>query len=1000
MEDSSGEGLTDPGTNDSGSYVPNSGDEFPFEAAFPFIPNDQDPVAPNDPDTTPLIPEDLDPESLMESLDRFLEKCRSIEDNPERLLDDATFVDRMLSEEDRCAEDLDELQESLQILFDYNAVADERPESDPNQEESLDSVFDSIHSDSPLFVNGRFVIRHPIGRGSYGIVYRAFDMVTQREVAVKMPRPELRGIRTVEKRFDREGKSIGKVTHPGLVPLLDMGVDAGTPYLVTRLVNGPNLESWLDSASGKLPLELASRWGEQLAEAVDHLHKKKIVHGDIKPSNILLEHPYEEELLEIQPQLLAIRVTDFGNASITSGGSPGRSERVQGTLCFMAPEQLSPTYRTDEKSDIYSICAVIYEMISGREVFENTGSRGLEAAIRSSHPVSLRKLRPETPFALQAIVMKGLSKNPADRYETAGELARDLNAWRNLRTPEVLRNHHLRKSALWLRRNRTVASILTISILVISAVALARFYETRIQQRLELARERMAWWSNYVDEIEVAKRYLARNSPKQVRMVLNNLSQWPAHLRRNDDPREFAWHYLETQSRDRSRVIHGFPPDVIHLSLLLDPTEQHFYAGGSDGFIREIDIDSETVIKATNIQDKAIQTLAISPDGRLIAASDPTGSILILDAGSMNIRASVRDHNDEVTGLAFTPDSRRLVSCSIQGILSIFDIEERKSKISKADVALSDDPQIAFLGLTLLDDGARIAVAVSNNSIRIFDSNTGASVGKLDGHYGAVHQLATSGDRKWLISTGNDLTLAFWDLASMKQINQVSVGTEFSYVKPRIGEHTKLRKVRSLTVIEDIDGSCMTAVDSGEGHVKFFEVPTGNEMSELTGEYGHVLSMAWSRYRRKLFGASGDGVVRVWDGPFIEQSLRSDSFELYRRPDGTEVACFLDVYKNDNATWQGNQPVLSVYYDSSNYRIDRTASANEGRLWGAISKRFDPSIEAMKIEFRFAHASEAQLPNRQEANWILAEEHIVKRRRSAPTLQGASFQAVFPGSRQ
>jgi|GEM_PF-6601503 len=940
-----------------------------------------------------------DPAGLIDRLDQFLELCRSIDDTPSSLLEDRFFENDAGHAVEDNPDDLEELQKSLRLLSFYSAVSDEEIETGgpgaAEAEGSTGSDFRSFRSEGPVFVSGRFLLRQMIGRGSYGVVYRAFDMVAQREVALKMPRPELRGIRTVMRRFYREGTSIGKVVHPGLVPLLDMGQEAGLPYLVTRLVKGPNLEQWLVQTNGQISFRLAAIWGEQLAEAVDHLHKKSIVHGDLKPSNILLEHPYEEESLELPPEMLAIRVTDFGNASMIRQTPAGPAERVQGTLCFMAPEQLAPDFRTDARSDVYSICAIIYEMIAGKPVFESTETRSLETAIRQSLPVPLRAIRSDTPFALQAIVMKGLSKRPEDRYGNAGEIARELSAWRNLRTPEVLRNHKHRQLALFLIRNRFVISVIMLSMMIVTALALVRAYETKISERLALRRETNAWWSRYVDEIGVASRYLEKNSASQVHTILEGLRQWPPELSRQDDPREFAWHHLKSMSRDRSRIVLHLPEKTMNLGLAVDPRRDRIYAAGTDGHLRVIDARSDDLIGDHVIQSTPLMALAIAPDGLTIAVADAKGTIRLLDAETFIILDTVAPHSDEITSLLYTPDSNLLLSTSMDGFLAKYDLRDRSVSKTGLGNAFGVKPGQALHGLALLPDGKRVAVAQSNNSIRIYDLETGQVFRTLTGHFGEVHQIAVSGNRKWVVSTGSDRTLAFWDNASLILRNQVEVGSKFNYVKSSVGGHSKVRKVRALATITDTEGLDMVAVDVDDGQIKLIEVPSGTEIAQLSGHYCHVLSMSWSPRHQKLYAASSDGKIRVWQAPFIEQSIHSDSFELGPGPGGTETAYFIDVEHEGLTRWEGGQPVKCVPYDASCFRIDRTAAADNGRIWGAISKRVNRERDEAFVEFRVARAPGPDFTTEKEIEWRLIESHNVTRRLNAPSLKAHPTRPYF-----
>lgn len=939
--------------------------------------------------------------NLLDRLDQFLEICRSIGDTPSSLLEDPFFEDDAAGVEEADLAsgvgDLDDLKKSLRLLSFFSAVTDEKngignSAADPA---SIDGGFVRVASDSPVFVGGRFLLRKMIGRGSYGVVYRAFDMVARREVALKVPRPELRGIRSVMHRFYREGTSIGKIVHPGLVPLLDMGQERSVPYLVTRLVHGPNLEQWLTQASRPMSFQLAAIWGQQLAEAVDHLHKRSIVHGDLKPSNILLEHPYEEEPLELPPELLAIRVTDFGNASMIREHESEPGERVLGTLSFMAPEQLAPKFRTDARSDVYAICAVIYEMIAGKPVFEATESRSLETAILHSLPAPLRAIRPDTPYALQAIVMKGLSKEPGERYRNAGELARELKAWLNLRAPEVLRNHKHRQFGLWLWRNRFVLSVVASSLLIISSLLLTRAYEAKIYERLALQRERNAWWSSYVDRMGVASGYLEVNLPKEVRNILDNLRRWPARLKRDDDPREFAWHYTEHMTRDRSMLVQGLPEKTQYMCMAVDPFGGRVFAGGTDGHLRVIDTESERVIADHAIEAEEITAMAVAPDGLTLAVGDSKGELRVLDVESFMVLEAFQSHTGEITGLVYTPDSNRILSTSMDGYCVKYDLRDRLTSTFSVNAIFRDKVLYSLHGLAMLPGGKSVVVAQSNDCLRVHDVASGEVNRTLTGHFGEVHQVGISGNKKWLVTTGSDRTIAFWDRGTQSLKNQIDVGSKFSYVKAPVGERSKARKVRAFATMTDEEGLDMVAVDVEEGHIKIYAIPSGDEIAQLIGDYGHVIALCWSPADRKLYASTSNGMIRVWKAPFLEHSIHSDSFELGTGPDGKETAFFIDEGVDGEFRWEGGQAIRCVQYDMSCFRIVRSASAANGQFWGATAKRTSEDGKEVFVEFRFAHAPGPDFPMGAEIGWKILDTHKITKKRFAPILKGHPTRPYF-----
>lgn len=415
-------------------------------------------------DIQPMSDSSSESDSHFDQYERFNELAKEFQklgDSPWSLLDEQLLNDLIGEDQPEIDPDFADLADSLRHLQLFSIIKrDLQSDEDFNTTDELLDDDVPIHDFERTTVLGRFELREIIGRGSYGIVYRAFDRMTRREVALKMPRPELRGLKTVKERFYREAASMSQLVHPGLVPLLDIGVAEGMPYLVSRLVNGPNLEQWLELTVRPISPNLAALWIKQLAEAIDHLHLRNILHCDLKPSNILLEHPYAEDPVELPPEHLAIRVTDFGSASRMRSEKNSKTNDLQGTLCFMAPEQLQSKDNIDARTDVYAISAILYEILTDKPVFDQPDPVQLREDIVNRAPIAPRKIRPELPVALESIALKGLSKQPEDRYQSAGEMAQDLDAWLNYRTPQVLKHDPIRRTSLFFRRNRLIASFL------------------------------------------------------------------------------------------------------------------------------------------------------------------------------------------------------------------------------------------------------------------------------------------------------------------------------------------------------------------------------------------------------------------------------------------------------------------------------------------------------------------------------------------------------------
>lgn len=187
----------------------------------------------------------------------------------------------------------------------------------------------------------------------------------------------------------------------------------------------------------------------------------------------------------------------------------------------------------------------------------------------------------------------------------------------------------------------------------------------------------------------------------------------------------------------------------------------------------------------------------------------------------------------------------------------------------------------------------------------------------------------------------------------------------------------------------------MVAVDVDEGHVKIFAIPSGDEIAQLAGNYGHVIAMCWSPADRKLYVSTSKGMIRVWKAPFLEHSIHSDSFELGTGPDGREIPFFIDEGVDGESRWEGDQAIRCVRYDMSCFRIEQTTSAANGQFWAALSGRKTPDNKSLYAEFRFANAPGPDFPMGAEIGWKLIESHKVEGRRFPPVLKGHPTRPYF-----
>jgi eukaryotic-like serine/threonine-protein kinase len=326
---------------------------------------------------------------------------------------------------------------------------------------------------------GPYEIIAPIGAGGMGEVYSAKDTRLDRTVALKVLPPHLADAPELRQRFEREARAVSSLNHPNICALYDIGRQDGTDYLVMEYIEGETLAKRLERGP-LVPLEL-SRIAIQICEALEKAHRQGVIHRDLKPGNVMLTKSGAKLLDFGLAKATAPVVTDPAlsptmsqpllgsaqNAALTTQGT------IVGTLQYMSPEQLDGG-EADARSDIFSFGATLYEMATGKKAFEAKTQASLIAAILREEPRPISDLQPLSQPALQRIATTCLSKDPDDRWQSAGDLKRELQ-WIadggsaiGIPAPVVIQ----RKSrALW-----SQISLIVLGILAACAIATAIFY--------------------------------------------------------------------------------------------------------------------------------------------------------------------------------------------------------------------------------------------------------------------------------------------------------------------------------------------------------------------------------------------------------------------------------------------------------------------------------------------------------------------------------------------
>ncbi len=256
---------------------------------------------------------------------------------------------------------------------------------------------------------GHYKVLQVLGRGGFGIVFRAFDETLQRVVALKVMAPQLAATSPARKRFLREARSSARVRHENVVQVYEVA-EQPLPYLALEFIPGETLQQKLNRV-GPLDVPEVLRIGRQIAEGLAAAHATDLIHRDIKPGNILLEGGSHKA-----------KITDFGLARAAADASISQSGIIAGTPNYMAPEQaLGETL--DQRADLFSLGSVLYQMVAGRPPFRANTTVAVLKRVAEDQPRAIREIIPETPQWLCDIIARLHAKNPDDRYQSAREVA-------------------------------------------------------------------------------------------------------------------------------------------------------------------------------------------------------------------------------------------------------------------------------------------------------------------------------------------------------------------------------------------------------------------------------------------------------------------------------------------------------------------------------------------------------------------------------------------------
>jgi WD40 repeat protein len=704
---------------------------------------------------------------------------------------------------------------------------------------------DSITPPPPLERLGNYELISEIGRGGMGVIYKAQHTTLRRVVALKMILGGLLARPEDLHRFHTEAEAAAQLQHSGIVALYEVGTHEGQPYFSMEYVTGTSLAQL--AAAGPLPGLRAARYLELTARAVHYAHSRGILHRDLKPANVLVD-------LQDQP-----KITDFGLAKLlqTDSGQT-RTGVIIGTPSYMAPEQAAARKDLGPECDVYSLGAILYELLTGRPPFRGETALATLSLVTEQEPVPPRLLNPKVDLDLETICLKCLEKAPARRYGSAAALAEDLARYQAGEPILARRVGRLGRVVKWCRRKPAAAGLLAVSALAILALVVGGFLFGVVQHDLRQEAERQ-------HEQAIRARRRAESSAEGMRRLLylaqfhlahhawesadldraeDLLANWYPQPNRPDQPdlRSWEWYYLAGLCRGKY-TLRGHKGRVT--ALAWRPDGRRLATAGDDLRIHIWDpATGKLMLSLEKVNEKPITCLAYSPRTSLLASASADHTVKIWNPQTGKKIHTLARHKDHVTSVSFSPDGRRLASSSGDHTVMLWNVD------TGSLLRTLTDHNAPVSQVLFSPDEKILASAAEDGAVMLWSVVQEKLLATLPGHPYPVLSLAFSHDGKILASGGGWSGLhgevRMWDVPKQRELRPLYRHAD-----------------RVLSLAFNRQGKL--AVAGRGGLVRVWNTTTGSEAFSFKGDTQNVYALAFSPSGERLAAAGQMGAVRLWN---------------------------------------------------------------------------------------------------------------------------------------